>query len=439
MKSIFCILSLAAASLTFAAAPPQHLIVAVAPDLPEPVRREVAKTVGEALIRSPAGTQITLVQADPPSSVADVRVPEGSLVLRQQLVGSSIARFNALMKAATNSAKLWVLPRLIDEAGRNWIGPNDVLVLVGPALHADPRRPNFNFTTNWPSDGHLLADPQRSPFSTVERRHLLEGVRVFWVVTDASKTVSDDQTLAVRRFWALYFALQGGVLVNYSSDVGSVFANASSGRSNPMLTAAIDPKDTNVVMRPEPPQLPVLRVPEQEPRVAVIPENTRTKIDTHTKIVEPLKVPDFPKPPPGKVVVGAVWWPSRGESMNVDFDIYVRVPRDRVELSFQRTNSPSGRYFRDIRHAQGTTTGDWKASWEAVELDGDELPSEMWINLYSGRGPAQGELRVLRKGREHRIAFTFPAVNGNRGVDASRRERSEHWIRIDLQPIAREP
>jgi hypothetical protein len=63
----------------------------------------------------------------------------------------------------------------------------------------------------------------------------------------------------------------------------------------------------------------------------------------------------------------------------------------------------------------------------------------MWINLYSGRGPAQGEVRVLRKGREHRIAFTFPAVNGNRGVDASRRERSEHWIRIDLQPIAREP
>ncbi len=147
----------------------------------------------------------------------------------------------------------------------------------------------------------------------------------------------------------------------------------------------------------------------------------------------------LPRPAPGKALIGAVWGSAPGESREIDFDIYVRVPRDGVELSFQKTNSLSGHYFRDIRHSQPSTTGDWRAAWEAVELDGDELPPEMWINLYSGRGPAQGEVRVLRRGREYRIAFTFPAVRGNGGVDAYRRARSEHWLRIDLQSIAREP
>ena len=440
MKTISAILALHALAIQLAAAPPQRLIVAVAPNLPEPVRREMAKTVGEALYRSQPGTRITLVQSDPLGSLADVQVPDGSLVLRQQLVGGSIARFNATMRSATNIAGLWVLPRLLDEAGRNWMAPNDILVLVGPALHDDPRRPGFNFTTNWPSDGHLLADAQRSPFSTVERRHLLEGVRVFWVVTDASKMVSDDQAMAVRRFWSLYVSLQGGILVNYSADVTSVFANAAMGRSNPILTATVDPNDTNVVMRSDQPQLAGKREPDKSTNVIVVTQIvTKTNIVNETDMVYQAKDADFPQPASGKAVVGAFWWPAPGVSRELDFDIYVRVPRDRVELSYKNTNSPRGRFFRDIRHAQGVTNGDWRASWEAVELDGDDLPPEIWINLYSGRGPAQGEVRVLRRGREHRIAFTFPDVRGNGGVDAYRRERSEHWLRIELQSIAREP
>jgi hypothetical protein len=147
MKTISSILALHSLFLHLAAAPVQHMIVAVAPNLPESIRREVAKTVGEALYQSEPGTRITLVQSDPLGSLADVKVPDGSLVLRQKLVSGSIARFNAAMRSATNKAGLWVLPRLLDEAGRNWMSPNDILVLIGPALHDDPRRPAFNPTS----------------------------------------------------------------------------------------------------------------------------------------------------------------------------------------------------------------------------------------------------------------------------------------------------
>ena len=124
----------------------------------------------------------------------------------------------------------------------------------------------------------------------------------------------------------------------------------------------------------------------------------------------------------------------------MDLDLHVRIPTDGVELSYLRTTSRHGRYHRDIRQSSPSVDGDWKALWEAVEMTpGVDLPSEVWINCYAGRGPCQGELRVLYRGREHRIAFTFPAVSGNGGADFNRRERSDRWLRINLQSIASQP
>ena len=137
--------------------------------------------------------------------------------------------------------------------------------------------------------------------------------------------------------------------------------------------------------------------------------------------------------------IGIVWFVAPGESQRLDLDLYVWVPRDGVELFYRNPVSRSGRYFRDVRQASGSAQSEWRASYEFVELQGDQIPPEIWINVYAGKGPAQGELRVQHGGKEYRIAFLIPAVRGNEGNDRNGRSKNEHWLKIDLLPLLQAP
>ena len=64
--------------------------------------------------------------------------------------------------------------------------------------------------------------------------------------------------------------------------------------------------------------------------------------------------------------------------------------------------------------------------------------NEIWINLYSGRGPIRGILRTCSNGREHDIAFELPAGLGDRSSEGSRRATSPQWVRIGLSLYAGE-
>ena len=436
MNTILAILT-ACFLLELSVAAGEHTIVAVAPNLPEAIRQELIKTVGNAMYKSPPGTRITTLQSDPLASIGDVLVPDGSLVLRQKLVAGSIARFKHAAQAATNASGLWVIPRLLDEVGRNWTALGDALVLVGPTLPCDPRI-GLNVTTTWPSDGYIMADPNRSPFAVAGRKHLLDGVRVFWVVSDADKVANDTQAAGIRRFWSLYIAQQGGVLVSYSGDVASVFASAAAGRSAPMLDAALDPADAGLVMHSA--SATGLTVDEAPARVwNQTVTRTVTNVVTVTNYVTLVREMVLPALPPGNSRVAIVWYTAPGQSQHIDLDLYVWIPIDGVELSFQHPASPNGKYLRDIQQAHSMTGGEGGVLWEAVELNGDLLPRFVYINIFSGIGPTEGEVRVNFKGREYRIPFRFPVVAGNRGAGSLDRDHSEQWLRIDLQPVIRTP
>lgn len=440
MKTFRFLIPLLTVGLQLAAATPRHLIIAVAPNLPDRLRDSVASATGELLYRSDPGTRVTVVTGDPFDTLTEMRVSDGSLTLRQQRARPWIVRSVRAIQSATNADAMFLVPDMLDAIARQLTPTNADIILAGPVLHRDPRQRNFNFTTNWPNDAHLSAGHDRSPFSTVERAHLLDGMSVHWLVTDTDKVFNDNQAESVRRFWSLFVATQGGVLASYSTDATSVFANATHGKRTPFLSATINPRDTNVVMRSRSMQV-ANEDDSPAPPIPVVITNviTATNIVTITNWVHVQTGEVMPRVTPGNSGVGIKWTQPPGEPHNVDLDLYVRVPGDGTELFFARTSSRFGRYFRDIRQSIPVTSGDWRALWEFVELDGDEMPQQIWINLYSGQGPVQGEVRIQHRGREHIIPFVFPAVRGNQGGNAGHREHDEHWLRIGLESLQRSP
>jgi hypothetical protein len=434
MKRILTLLALNACLHAHGAG--RHLIVAYAPSLPESTRNELANLTGTALYQSEPGTRITVVRTDPLATIVEATVPEGAPVLRQRRAGPSIARLARELSVATNSTGQFLLPSVMDAIGRQWTSQNDTVLLVGPALHTDARQPEFNFTTNWPSDGHLTAPAGRSPFSTVDRRHLLDGVGVYWIVTDMDRMANSRQAEAIRRFWTLYLGLQGGTLLNFSPDASSTIANAMAGRLSTGSVPTVDLHDTSVSMLPS-------RIAEPSP-AAPVPAVVRVFITnvveevhvvTITNEIEVVRQTALPRVAQGNSGIGIVWSSGTRGAQGLDLDLYVWVPKDSTELFYGKTMSATGRYFRDVRQSAESASTDWRGTYEFVELQGDQLPPEVWINVFAGKGPAQGELRIQHQGREHRVAFAIPSVRGNGGRDRASRSTSEHWLRIDLRSV----
>lgn len=278
------------------------------------------------------------------------------------------------------------------------------------------------------------AEPEKSNLTTGP----IFGVHFNWVVTDSEKAVNSRHADAVSRFWTLFVATQRGVLANYSSDFASTFNNAVRGSSAAPLAASLDGRDTEVTMHSA--ALVAGMAAPTEPRIEAIyvtnivtATNVVTKVVTN--IVSAVERSVIPTAANGNTGFGLVWGEPNDGEQDVDLDLHVVAPHNGVELYFAVTNSTAGRFYRHIRHSTARSTGDWKTSWEFIELYGDQLPREAWINLYEGCGPVHGELRVQYHGQLHRIAFTFPAVKGDKGEDSRRRTKSEHWLRIDLQSL----
>ena len=72
------------------AEPSPHVVVATAPGIPTPLRESVARAAGELLYRGEPGTRVTVLAGRESRIVADVSVPTGPTVLRQQRVAGAI-------------------------------------------------------------------------------------------------------------------------------------------------------------------------------------------------------------------------------------------------------------------------------------------------------------------------------------------------------------
>lgn len=420
------LISFAAISIGLAAPQPnRHVVIAVGPQVPEGLRVDISRRIKDALCKGPPGNRVTVLDAAALQTVASVKISESPAHLQEQRNEPAIRAAVQTVRSATNEAQSFNVPLVLDHISRQIRPENGSILLIGPSIYRNDKNASFNLTTNWPSDGHLSAG-WRSVFSTVERTRNLDHTSVHWLVTDPDAVTDEAHRRGIARFWSLFVASQAGVLAEFAPDVATAFAGALSGSSAPFMTATLDPGDTNVLfhwsgedplrLRPQP----------------VVETIQVTNVVWKTNVLTVLSNSVLPRVAPGNTGIGLVWGVANGVARQIDLDLHVRDRRDSAELFFGHTNTPSGRYLRDILQASGTKEGDWRTSWEFVELNGDQLP-EVWINIYSGSGPVNGEVRLEYRGSIHRIAFVMPAVQGDRGTDGAIREKSPRWLKIDLR------
>jgi len=157
---------------------PGHVIIGHSGYLPPQVREDSARRLATLLLERPPGARVTLLDGSRLQTEADVRIPEGSLRLRQERLLPDIARMVKAIRGATNTGVPFNVPRLLDFVVREvrTNGESISILLLGPSLYRNPQEPTFDMTRHWPSDGHLLAGFDRSVFSAVERAHRLDGV-----------------------------------------------------------------------------------------------------------------------------------------------------------------------------------------------------------------------------------------------------------------------
>lgn len=434
MKTIMLLgLLLLASALIAGESTPQHLIIGHSGYLPPEAREDCARRVVALLLERPPGSRVTLLDGSRLQTEADARVPEGSLRLRQERLLPDITRMVKAIRGATNSMAAFNVPRLLDYLAREVRTGSErtSIILIGPALYRNPQEPTFDMTRHWPSDGHLVAGFERSIFSTVERAHRLDGISLAWGVIDTSDPISDTHHAAILRFWALFVGTQGGTLTSFSPDLTRVFANALETGRRPICPLDLDSKDTEVVMRSRHPE--VQREEKKPIAVTNAPPSQAAPTPTNAPVPAPpaprLDV-RLPQVAPQNTGLGIVWVNDGSGSNPADLDLYV-LPSTGAELYFGRTTTDTGRYYRDVRQSL-PASGDWRASWEFVELTGETLPKEVWVNLFSGRGPVKGELRLQYKGKVHTVGFALPQADGDASAGKDRRTTSPAWVRIKL-------
>lgn len=422
----------------------RHVVVVVPPSLPPAVREDAARLSARMLYESEPGTRVTVFDSSRMATVSDLVVPAGTIKFRMAVAVPQLTNATALIRGASDASRAFDAPAILDYVGRQLRaeGEEVSVVMMGPAIYRNLKEPRFDMSAAWPSDGNLTAPRTRSIFSTRDKSNVLSNVSISWYLTDANAATNTAHADGLSRFWTLFIATQGGILTGYSPDLPNAFALAREARQAPFRVEQLDRSDSEPRMKSAA-AAETAGTQRPDPSVAVPPLKLTpvlvTNIVTETNIItvtnEVVAIRDTVLPPtrPKNTRIGLVWVNPKGSSQRIDLDLHVEVPADRDELSFQHQRTLHGRYFRDVREASNERTGgDWATSWEAVELDGDQLPREVWIHIYSGRGPCQGEVRVLHKGVEQRAAFTFPAVVGDGTASNLRRERSDRWVRIDL-------
>ncbi len=460
VKSVLLALSIAGVTLSADAEPKLNVVVAVSPYLPLASRDGIARATANLLTDSPAGTKITVLNAETLSAAVRVSVRDGSKRLRQQRDAASIVAIVSLIRSATNESACFNVPVVLDHISRE-LRDRDAktaVLLIGPALYRNEKEAAFDMTSAWPSDGHLAAGNRNSVFSTVERAHHLDETDVAWLVTDTASLRNEGHREGVARFWALFIANQGGSLLSYSPDVGTVFSRILEERGQlPAMTTTVDPGDTEIIMRSRKIER-IQRVIQTnasvaEVRESILPErivlpvaarastNSRPSLALSRTVIaaqnpsSQVAVQALPAVAAGDTGIGIVWRGEPGQPVPVDLDLYVQPPNGGPELFFNCTDSIAGHFYRDLRQPMAGDSGKWQSVWEFVELRGGQLPPAVWINLYSGFGPVHGEVRLQYRGRTYARAFKFGATGGSRGAAPNGRSNDAGWVRVSISDL----
>jgi hypothetical protein len=212
-------------------------IVAVPETLARDQARQVHKDLLDLVLETAApGDVIRVVDATALDTIATFAIPEGSEArvanLRRRALAGALDAWGRFIRAHYVDAAgtdpdrqgQILLPQLLTHlatqtyAGHPAEGREICVLVLGSALHRDPREPGFDMTAGrFPADGLILASQSQSPYGTADRQGQLRGFYVHMLAFDRT-WASDLYALRVQRAWTLFVEAQGGALATFTTD-----------------------------------------------------------------------------------------------------------------------------------------------------------------------------------------------------------------------------
>jgi len=337
-------------------------------------------------------------------------------------------RFN---NAATNRpAASWLkAPEYLDFVAQRGAGEKAVVLLLGSPLARYPAEESFTMTFDpprVPTDAHLTAPSDETPYSTIKRASRLQNVSVGWWHVDDRCFASDLHHDKVQTWWGKFVGTQGGQLRSFSPDLNITILQTLSGPSISPQNYQPDPGDSKMTMRVILPRLVPVQVPVTAPPVVSPVPSARENPQSNEPATRSEVIPVAP--PPGRSAIGIAWI---NDGAPVDFDLYVQPTAASQVLSFRLTSTRDGIYTFDDRQGSANNA----KAYEYVELRGTADPSQIraWVNFFAGRkSPAKGRFVVFHQGRVRESDFEIRAASGNNGADLNRRGDSPYWVELPV-------
>lgn len=122
-----------------------------------------------------------------------------------------VATMKLLKDMADGRGESISLPKLLTLVRENMVSDTRKVMITSSTLNQDREEPGFSFNDGkYPSDGHLKASINESPFAVQEQEGAMSNVSVVWNDSAvAAAFMNDVHRLSVRRFVTAWVQIQG--------------------------------------------------------------------------------------------------------------------------------------------------------------------------------------------------------------------------------------
>lgn len=401
----------------------KSVVVGLSPFLDRGVKDDIYRRLVSLLVQDlPGGASLSIYDAYHLKTVLTVEIPtarpfqnERTRVNQFQQSIRQLRDFLAATSVTAGAEKTpnpdaIRLPEFLDFVMENVrVSPptSPAILILGSPLHIDPREPASSMRDGYvPTDGHLLAAREKTPYGLRDKTNASPGMVVLWGYF-GNPWINELHRESIERFWSLYFQVRGGRLGSFSSDLATVFTGLRRSPADlPPPSDALDADSKRIAM---------VRLNRRLDPTDWITRDTVSGVteEPPTSFVGPMKI-------------GIRW---RGA---IDLDLYARPKRTGETLFFEHPRSPEGFFDKDHR-----VSPDHDFEYVEFESPVDIREVEAAVNFYAGTvsAPVSGEVRVEFGGRIYSGAFTISALHGNEGRSGA--GQREHWTTLNLSHLLR--
>lgn len=356
--------------------------------------------------------------------VTSIEIPEGegkphkrSLLRNNRSKIKKIKDFIEKDMSSDNTNYLFI-PQFMDEISRHVKKEDENIrfLISGNVLYHDKRESGFSMLNEmYPSDAHLSASSDQTPYSTKEKSGFLNKAIINIVHNDT--WTSEVHRIRVERFWSLFIKSQGGSLVTFTPDFETAFMRLLSKKVAPLKEYNLDTSDREISM---------IKI-----RRGIIKNQVNTPDLSGVKWLDdsaPITV-KAPKKSTGELQVGIKW-----RCKSCDFDLHTKSKDERKYLFYGNKESSDGYFNKDYLNSPTNANS---LEYVVIQKSVNIKDLDIKINLYSGspNGENAGEVRAYFNGKVYSTPFKINASNGNNGKNRKNSSTGKHWTTIDPKKL----